>query len=90
MRCKRRLLGKNRDPAVPLHGIRVEKGIPVVDAARAADRARPVQNCLRKCRLARVNVGKEAYAQILCFFLISFPIFNFSDIKSLLVMILRL
>ena len=63
MRCKRRLLGKNRDPAVPLHGIRVEKGIPVVDAARAADRARPVQNCLRKCRLARVNVGKEAYAQ---------------------------
>ena len=90
MRCKRRLLGKNRDPAVPLHGIRVEKGIPVVDAARAADRARPVQNCLRKCRLARVNVGKEAYTQILCFFLISSHIFNFSDIKSLLVMILKL
>ena len=59
---KGRLLGKDRDPPVPLHDIGVQKGIPVIHPPRAADRAGPVQQGLRQGRLARVHMGQQAQA----------------------------
>ena len=59
-RRKRSLLGKDRDTAVSLHGIRVQESVPMVHPSRTADGTGAVQKRLRECRLACVHMGQQA------------------------------
>ena len=48
IQCKYRLLGKNGDPSGPLHGICVQKRIPLVHPPQLADAPAKVEHPLRK------------------------------------------
>lgn len=53
-------LGEDGDAALPFHGVRVEEGVAVVDAAEFAYLAGSVQQRLRQRGLARVHMRQNA------------------------------
>ena len=67
--CK---LREDRDAALFLHGIRVEKGILVVHPAPHSDRTGKVKDALGERRLASIDVGQDSDCGwcLHCFFLI--------------------
>ena len=52
-----RLLGEDGDAPLPLHGIRVQKGVLVVHPAQLPQGPAPVQQRLGQRGLPRVHVG---------------------------------
>ena len=54
-----RLLGKDRDTALALHGIGIEMRVALVHAPLPTDGARAVEHGFRQRGLARVDVGDE-------------------------------
>ena len=57
---KPRLLGKNRNPPIPLQLISIQERVPVVHTSQAADRAAAVEHRFRERSLARVHMGEDA------------------------------
>ena len=58
---ERRLFGEDRDAALALHGVGVEVGVAVVNAALPTNGAGAVEHGLGKRGLACVNMGEKPY-----------------------------
>ena len=56
---KHRLLGEDRDPPLPLHGIRVQEGVGMVHAAKAAGGAGAVEQRFGQRGFARVHMRQQ-------------------------------
>ena len=61
---KHRLLGEDGDAPLPLHGVRVQKGVLVVHPAQAPQGAALVQQRLGQCGLPRVHMGQYSNDQL--------------------------
>ncbi len=57
------LLGEDGDAPLPLHGVRVQKGVPVVYPAQLPDGPALVQQGLRQGGFSGVHVGQQAQAE---------------------------
>ena len=62
-----RLFGEDGDAPLPLLGVGVQKGVPVVHPAQAAQLAAGVQKSLGQGGLARVHMGQNAHSQMFVF-----------------------
>ena len=60
---QQRLLGENGDAPLPLHGVRIQKGISMVHTPQLAQLSRPVEQGLGEGGLSRVHVGQDADGQ---------------------------
>ena len=67
---KARLLGKDRDAALPLQRVRVEMRVLIIDPPQRADRAGAVKQRLGQRGLPRVHVRQNAQYQLLHSFLV--------------------
>ena len=54
-----RLLGKDGNAPLPLNGVSIQKGVPVIHAAQLADGAAAVEQGFGKGGLARVHMGQD-------------------------------
>ena len=59
--AKARLLGKDRDPPLPLLAVRVQIGVAVVYPAKSVYFSTGIEDTLRQRSLARIHVGKQSY-----------------------------
>ena len=60
-----RLLGEDGDAPLPLHGVRVQKGIPVVHPSQAPQGAALIEQRLGQRGLPRVHMGQYSDDQLL-------------------------
>ena len=60
VQVKLRLLREDGDAPLPLHGVGIQEGVPVVHPAQAADGPAPVQQGLGQRGLPRVYVSQDA------------------------------
>ena len=59
-----RLLGEDGDAPLPLHLVGVQKGVPVVHPAQAADGPAPVQQSLGEGGFSGVHMSQDAQDQL--------------------------
>ena len=62
---QQRLLGEDGDAPLPLDGIRIQKGVPVVHPPQLPQRAAAVEQCLGQGCFSGVHMGQDAQDQFL-------------------------
>ena len=72
--CQFRLLGNDRDSALPLLHIMIQKAVPRIHTPCFTQHSGLVQKCLRQRRLARIHMRHNAQIDMSFF---CFPVFHF-------------
>ena len=60
-----RLLGEDGDPPLPLQGVSIQKGVPVVHPPQLADGPGEVEHSFAEGRFPRVHMGQYSSNQII-------------------------